>query len=387
MTTTEITQTTAAPATVADMFPVDESDLQEFTLQAQNTASALAEVDPSSPAFADAVDRVREIGRDEVSQSSAALEELLGRRVIPDSGNTPAIDSATAQLDDLRDAVVDLDPSGSPSTFRGRLSKAISKLPGGKGLRKAIAGYESAGAQINHIAEALKASRKTLADDTDLAKVEMRRLWDDLSELGAQDAKFTALVQAVQDKVAELRKDGNTAQADALESEALTAMNIRRQDVSTHAAVVLNAYMTLKVLTETGKKLSDSVYYAENTSLTALRLVSASDIVSGAQEAVANQVDSVREVTGQLMVKSAQQNAERSARAHEQATRTAVGIDELKKSFQTTYGAIEQATKSGIEANTKIQSQLDDLNSGLAELRDRGFNAETGAPKKGALTR
>lgn len=373
---TDLTTTTDAPAastTVADMFPVAADTQREFATQSSTTARALAAVDPASPDFQTAVDEIRSIGRDEVSSSSKALDELLGRRVIPESGNTPAIDVATAQLDDLRDAVVDLDPSGAPKTFRGKLSRAVSKMPGGQKFRKMVAGYESAGAQIKHIAEALKSSRETLTKDADLAHVEMQRLWGDLEVLGAHDAKFRALRGAVEGQIAVIRESGNERGADALESQALVAIGQRQQDVATHAAVVMNAYMTLKVLTDTGKKLSDSVYYAENTSLTALRLVSASDVVAGAQGAVADQVDAVRDMTGKLLVDSSHRLAAQTKRVNEQSHKTAVAVDSLKEAFRVTYGAIEDATKSGIEANKKIQAQLDDLNTGLAEYRDKGF--------------
>lgn len=372
---TEITTETQAPTTVADMFPVPAAERRTFTDMAVKTATALASVDVASPSFQTAIDEIREIGRDEVSSSSAALDELLGRRIIPESGNTPAIDLATAKLDDLRDAVVDLDPSGSPSTIRGKFSRAVSKLPAGKKLRKMISGYESPGTQIKHIAEALKSSRETLSKDSDLAQVEMVRMWDDLAVLGAQDAKFAELRKALLAEIETMRSAGSDREADALEGQALVAIGQRQQDVATHAAVVLNAYLTLKVLTDTGKKLSDNVYYAENTSLTALRLVAAGDVVAGAQGAVADQVDAVRDLTGKLMVESAERLAGQTARVNEQSHKTAVAIDDLQKSFKITYGAIEDAAKAGVEANSKIQKQLDELNSGLADYRDKGFSA------------
>lgn len=375
MTASELTTTETATTavSVADMFPATAGERAEYTQQAELVTRALSEVDPASPEFESALDQIREIGREEVSKSSEALDELLGRRIIPEEGDSPAISGAGAQLDDLRDAVVDLDPSGTPRTFRGKLSRSVSKMPGGKKLRKMISGYESAGTQIKHIADALKASRETLAKDGDLARVEMQRLWDDLDTLGRQDAKFTALSERLGNRSQELRRAGDDRAADALESQALTAVNLRRQDVATHAGVVMNAYMTLKVLTDTGKKLSDNIYYAENTSLTALRLVAASGVVAGAQGAAAKQVDAVRDVTGDLMVKGAQQLARQTKHINEQATKTAVGVDKIRESFQITYGAIEDATKAGMEANAKIQKQIEELNHGLADFRGKGF--------------
>ena len=83
----------------------------------------------------EALDRIRNVGRDVVEESSFEMDSLRDRKVIPDSGQSPAIEDANVGLARIRDAVVDLDPSGTPSTLRGRLSRAVSKLPGGAGLR------------------------------------------------------------------------------------------------------------------------------------------------------------------------------------------------------------------------------------------------------------
>lgn len=374
--TRDDTLTADTAVSVADMFAVDSLKRDALAKDADATAQTLAQVDPASPDFEDVIDHIREVGRDEVSQSSDALEELLSRRVIPDSGNTPAIDSANAQLGDLRDAVVDLDPTGTPRTMRGKFNRALSGLPGGKGLRKMLSGYESAGTQIKGIAKALDDTSDTLNNDITLARTEMHRLWDDLAVLGEQDATFGELDRAMRRTADELRAKGDQRRADALEGQALVAVGMRRQDVATHAAVVLNAYMTLKVLTDTGKKLAEGVYYAKNTSLTALRLVSAGDVVAGAQGAAADQLEATREMTGALMEKSSEKLAQQTIRVNEQAHKTAVGVDKIQKSFQNTYGAIETATKAGIEANAKIQEQIDALNRGLAEFRGKTIDQQ-----------
>ena len=370
--------------TVADMFPADDQTLHNYREEAQQVAERFTSLDPASPQFSDAVDQIREIGREEVSQTSDALEELLSRRVIPEQGDTPAITAANAELDSLRDAVVDLDPNGqAPRTFRGKLNRALNALPGGQKVRELFSGRESAGSKINDIAQALDDSRETLDQDIQLATVEMNRLWGDLEALGSQDARFTALADALQNTINQHRQEGRERQADALEGQALTALNARRQDVATHAGVVLNAYMTLKVLTETGKKLADSVYYARNTSITALHLVSAGDVIKGAQSSVANQVDMVRDVTSDLLVQSSKNLEQHTKRVNEQASKTSVNVDKLTEAFETTYGAIDAATRDGVEANQRIQAQLDQLNNGLAQVRLNDEVADSGRGKEG----
>src|SRR5699024_10584043 len=123
---------------------VDPSRAKALHRQALAIVSPALTADPTSPDFHEALDRIRNVGRDVVEESSVEMDSLRDRKVIPDSGQSPAIEDADVGLALIRDAVVDLDPRGTPSTLRGRLSRAVSKLPGGAGLRAFAARQESA---------------------------------------------------------------------------------------------------------------------------------------------------------------------------------------------------------------------------------------------------
>lgn len=362
-------------ATVADMFPVTQSERRQYVKLAHKAVAKLVTLDPESPEFDAELAQIREIGRDEVTQSSEALESLLSRNMIPLDGRLDSFDAPNAGLESLRTAVENLDPSGKPRSLKTRLYRHLSRTEFGRDLFDTIfPSYGTPADQIRGIAEALKSSRETLTADLDLAKVEMQRLWDDLAALGALDAQFQELNSALSDKVRELRPGNSSSRhADALESRALVAVNTRQQDVATHAAVILNSYMTLRVLTETGTQLAENVYYAENTSLNALRLVAASDVIANAQQAVASQVDSVRNVTSEMLVKSASKLRDHSENVNDQARHASVQTEKLADALRTTYAAIETATKSGATANIQIREQVEKLNSTLGEYKDKGF--------------
>lgn len=374
MSSTDIDTTTdGATTTVASMFPPKPGQLEKARADAEKIAAKIVSQDPASPAFESALEQIREIGREEVGKSSKAMDELLSRKSFPRDGHLESIDATTSQLADLRDVVVDLDPTGTPATFKGRLVRATRKLPGGQALRKFLTGYGTPGSQIRDIQKTLKHTRETLDGDVKLAAIERKSIWTDLERLGSQDARFSTLADAIRSEAGRLRDAGDNAQADAIESKALVAVQTRQQDVAVHAAVIMNTYQSLGVLAGTGRELVDAVRRTETTTLTALKTVGMTDAIVDGQKAAGKQVDAMRDVTSNLVVKSSEKLAEHTLEVAENATRTAVDIDAVKTAFRNVYEAQQHADAKRLEASQKLDAQIQSLNESLSEFRGRGF--------------
>lgn len=346
---------------------VDPSRAKALHRQALAIVSPALTADPTSPDFHEALDGIRNVGRDVVEESSVEMDSLRDRKVIPDSGQSPAVEDANAGLARIRDAVVDLDPSGTPSTLRGRLSRAVSKLPGGAGLRAFAARQESAGKQVEDIAEALDSSLSFLRKDETAILAGARRLWDLAAVLVEQDRLFADMEKVTLDNIEAKRAAGQNDLADAIEGKVLRSVRSRQQDILVHAAAVKQFYLTLTTLRDTSVTVSDAVTNARYTSLQVMRMVAGGEAIARSQAAALDQSEWVTRTTGDLLRRSAENLESHVDRVGEMSSKAAVSTEDLRAAFESTHRTIAKSIESGKAAADQLEAQVIALRETLSE--------------------
>ncbi len=358
--TTDSQQLTVFDAADIDVVPVD-ADIDTAVLETESTriVAALMALDP-------AAQDDRQTGLDTVSGLAMDLQQQSARQL--DLLNAPVhriIDEGEAggrvgmSLADLKVAVERVDPRRfdfEPGWF----SRMLGYLPFiGTPLKRYLTRYESTRTVIDAIVRSLDLGREQLKRDNVVLADDQKAMRDATGRL----AKAVQLGQLIDSKL--------TGEADALESgseqhrflseDVLFPLRQRVIDLQQQLAVNQQGILATELISRNNRELVRGVDRAINVTARALKVAATVSIALADQKAVINKVNSVNEVTSDLIAGTAEQLKNQGSEIQKQAASAMLDINALKSAFADLDVAIDDVASFRSEALPKMAASVAEL--------------------------
>jgi uncharacterized protein YaaN involved in tellurite resistance len=370
-----VLQAPEAPALVQPddapgMVPVPTERQQEINQQAAAFIADVAKLDSRSPDFAQRVDGISKLGRDEMLESGNFSSRMLERSSTSLAGAKRSGNSAQAQvastLGELRTTVEDLAPTDAHLSV-GR--KILGFIPGGNKLAKYFQRYESAQSQLDAIIKSLMAGQDQLLKDNAALANEKVQLWDNMQKLSEYSVFAQAIDNACVAKIDESRAQGRLDDAQKLESDVLFPVRQRRQDILTQLAVSVQGYLAMDLIRKNNTELVKGVDRARTTTIAALRTAVVVAEALANQKMVLDQIDAINTTTNNMILKTSEMLKDQTARIHQQAASSGVSVETLQKAFDNVFQTMDAIDTFRSQAAKNMEGTVHALEAGLEKAK------------------
>jgi len=323
-----------------------------------------------APDFAQRVDGISKLGRDEMLESGNFSSRMLERSSTSVAGAKRSGNSAQAAvastLGELRSTVEDLAPTDEHLSV-GR--KILGFIPGGNKLAKYFQRYESAQQQLDAIIKSLMAGQDQLLKDNAALANEKVQLWDNMQKLSEYAVFAQAIDNACVAKIDESRNQGRLDDAQKLESDVLFPVRQRRQDILTQLAVSVQGYLAMDLIRKNNTELVKGVDRARTTTIAALRTAVIVAEALANQKMVLDQIDAINTTTNNMILKTSEMLKDQTARIHQQAASSGVSVETLQKAFDNVFQTMDAIDTFRSQAAKNMEGTVHALEAGLEKAR------------------
>lgn len=344
----------------------------ELEQRARAWIAELAASDPDSDAFRRKIVGFSRLGDKEMRESSEASRQMLNRPTASlaaargkKSARTDPQYGVLATLQQLRSTVSDFDPQHLAGRYR-----ALSRMPGGRRLRRYIERFESAQRQLDSMVAALDHGEESLRRDNAAIAEERASLWKTTQRLNEYVLLAGALDRATVELAAELRLT-DPGRAKALEDEALFPIRQRRQDLTTQIAVSVQAYLALDVIAKNNVQLIKGVERAKTTTVSALRTAVVVAQALDNQRMVIDQLGALHQSTNTLIGRTGDALRDQTEQIQREQTTSAVDVQALQRAFDNVFATMDSIEDYRGRAIDSMASTVDALENQVA--RSRGY--------------
>lgn len=359
----------------------------ELEQRARAWIAELAAADPESDAFRRKIVGFSRLGDKEIRESSEASRQMLSRPTASlaaargkKSARTDPQYGVLRTLQELRSTVADFDPQHLAGRYR-----TLSRMPGGRRLRRYIERFESAQRQLDALVAALDHGEESLRRDNAAIAGERAALWKTTERLNEYVLLAGALDRATVEHAAQLRLT-DPVRAKALEDEALFPIRQRRQDLTTQIAVSVQAYLALDVIAKNNVQLITGVERAKTTTVSALRTAVVVAQALDNQRMVIDQLGALHQSTNTLIGRTGDALRDQTEQIQREQTTTAVDVQALQRAFDNVFATMDSIEDYRGRAIDSMASTVDALENQVARSRgyvERSRGDATPPPSKG----
>lgn len=374
------------PEKVGGMILVDAAAQEKHAATAKSFLDDLMSTPLQSPNFQTKLAQLIRLGEGTMQQASAASNRMLKRpaAALAATGADPA--SRTGKtLVELRQIVTELDPKRHDLTGTKRI---LRFLPGGSAIQRYFIKYESAQAQLNAITKALKGGQDELRQDNAAIQTERDALWAAMGQLANYAVLASHLGDGLEQRILDLRNEGKTDDAAALEADALFYVRQRHQDLLTQMAVSIQGYLALDVVKKNNSELIKGVDRALGTTLAALRVAVIVAQALAQQKIVLAQIDALNSTTADMIVSTSELLRSQGTAIHQSASKATIDPAKLQQAFDNVFQAMDEVDRYKAEAAQSMKQTVQVLQGQVSRAqlqleRSHSSDAATVHPTKG----
>lgn len=319
-------------------------------------------------AKATAVQSVETMGL-RIQQEASRRSQMLKQPIAVLARNSEDGGPVAKSLLDLRDQVEDLDPNRYDFSMSG-LRRLLGSIPGiGSPIRRYFSKFQSSGAVIDNIVEALEKGGEQLKRDN-ITLADDQKHFRELAVKLAQAVVFAQLVDAkLTEKLAEiLKEDPRYA---FIEQELLFPLRQRIMDLQQQQAVAQQSVLTVEVIIRNNKELMRGVQRALNVTVNALSTAVTLALALENQRITLDKVSKVNAVTNDLIAGTAKKLRTQGVEIHKQAASAMLDMEILKKAFQDITAALDDIEKFRSDALPAMQHAITDMDAANKENAER----------------
>ena len=380
--TTEVT--VHQPEKVGGMVLVSAEAQAEHAETARDLLDDLLAAPLHSPEFQSRLAHLTQLGEGTMQQAGESANRMLRRPAAALSGDGTDPSARTGRtLAELRQIVTELDPKRHDLTG---VKRTFRILPGGNRVQRYFQRYEGAQEQLNAITKALRGGQDELRRDNAAIQTERDALWQALGGLADAAVLARHLADGLEQRIADLRADGRTDDAAALESDALFAVRRRHQDLMTQMAVAVQGYLALDVVKKNNLELIKGVDRALDTTMAALRVAVIASQALGQQRIVLAQVDALNATTSDMILGTSELLRSQGAAIQQQASQATVDPVKLQEAFDNVFGALDEIDRYKAEAARTMKQTATVLEGQVSRARlhlDRSRSSDGAAADPG----
>ncbi|MCG2841936.1 toxic anion resistance protein [Sandaracinobacter sp. RS1-74] len=370
-----------APEAAAGLVPLSEGVKSELETRVDGFIAALVAQDANSPEFGKQVDRLANLGQQQIAEAAGQSNRFLDRPVRAMEKEN----GIGADLSQLRRTVEDLDPSkrGSLTTRK----KIFGVIPWGDKARDYFDSYKSAQGHISTILKSLSNGKDELLRDNAAIDTERKALWESMGKL-EQMIHMSKLLDGKLEAAAIELDTADPMKAKAIRETALFYTRQRTTDLLTQMAVSVQGYLALDLVKKNNVELLKGVDRASTTTVSALRTaVTVAQALTG-QKLVLDQITALNTTTANVIEATGVMLRTQTGEIHKQAASSTIPIETLKSAFQNIYQTMDSIDQFKAQALESMKSTVNVLSEevekskgyiaraeGMAQIEGRGPQA------------
>jgi len=358
-----------APEAAAGLVPLSDTQKTELEKRVDGFIAALIAQDANSPEFGKQVDRLANLGQQQIAEAAGQSNRFLDRPVrAMDEDN-----GIGADLTELRRTVEDLDPSKRGSLTSRR--KIFGMIPWGDRARDYFDSYKSAQGHIRTILQSLDNGREELLRDNAAIDTERKALWESMGRL-EQMIHMSKLLDARLEAAAVEHDTADPAKARAIRETALFYTRQRSTDLLTQMAVSVQGYLALDLVKKNNIELLKGVDRASTTTVAALRTaVTVAQALTG-QKLVLDQITALNTTTANVIEATGEMLRVQTAEIHKQAASATIPVETLKQAFQNIYQTMDSIDQFKLQALESMKTTVTTLSSEVEKSKGYIARAE-----------
>lgn len=216
-------------------------------------------------------------------------------------------------------------------------------------------------AQLDAITKALKGGQDELRQDNAAIQTERDALWASMGQLANYAVLARHLGDGLEQHIADLRVQGKTDDATALESDALFYVRQRHQDLMTQMAVSIQGYLALDVVKKNNSELIKGVDRALDTTLSALRVAVIVAQALAQQKIVLAQIDALNSTTADMITSTSELLKSQGTAIHKNAAKATIDPSKLQQAFDNVFQAMDEIDRYKTEAAQSMKQTVEVL--------------------------
>lgn len=367
---------------------IEKDVIESLDKQVETLLNGIADAKVDSKELKDIENALSKIGDHEIDKSSQISNKMLQRPLRAmrqnDSSNSKSIANSMKQL---RMKVTDLDPKRKGNLL-GR--KKIFGIPVPFGIGNKISSYmqdfKNSESQINEIIQSLMNGKDELLEDNAIIEVERQNLFALMQRL-EQYAYIAKKLDGEVTKYIESLSSEDSNKISIVRQDILFPLRQKSMDIYQHLAVCMQGYMALQVVKKNNDELIRGVDRATKTTVSALRTAVLVSEALGTQKLVLQQVQTVNDVTNELIKNNADMLGQQGNEIQQNAAKTNIDIQNLNEAFTKIFKAMDAIDNYREQALPNMKKTVDMLENSVSEAKkylDRNRNAKVETNKEEA---
>lgn len=250
----------------------------------------------------------------------------------------------------LRNVLEEIQPTDNDFMPR----KILGVIPFGSNVVKWTKRFESNEQNLQSILKSLDTGRTELDVQNNKLKLQMDGIKNDMAILRDSQVLLNQLDVDLQKQISDLKSAGNVDKAKELETTALFKVRQRRADVAQQIVVSLQAYGVNQIIVNNNALLQDNIERTKSTTVSALVTSIQTQQALGYQRKVVDGINSMNELTNDLILKNSQTLSENSSMINEQAMTSAIDPKVLEESFKNIFRTLDESDIARQRANDRL---------------------------------
>ena len=358
----------AIPAEEADtMIKLNEVTTSLLDQKVSDFIDGVLGAPVQSEEFQSKVMAVHNLGNDEIRAASNVSNRFLEKPL--NALNEVALDSkskVSKTLVDLRRTVEDLDPSKQGDLFAPK--RLFGIIPMGNKVRDYFLKYQSSQSHINKILESLYNGQDELRMDNATIEQEKVNLWETMEKLEQYIYLAKRIDTALEAKISQIERS-DAEKARVVKEEMLFYIRQKVQDLQTQLAVSIQGYLALDLVRKNNLELIKGVDRASTTTVSALRTAVMVSQGLANQKLVLDQINALNKTTANMIESTSEMLKKQTTGVYEQASSASVSVEQLQKSFNNIYSAMDSISEYKMAALQSMKQTVDTLDSEITKAK------------------
>ncbi len=356
-----------APESAAGKVPLKPEEVAALDGQVQAFISQVTSHDSHDAVFKEAVERIHNMGNKEITAAANMSNRMLDRPVQSLNNGLISSDAGIGKsLVDLRHQVEDLDPSRQGDIFSVR--KILGLIPFGNRITNYFDRYKSAQSHLNAIVDSLKRGKDELVMDNAAIEQEKTQLWDLMGRI----EKYVLIGKKLDEQLTLKLVEFDTTDPDKariVREEMLFYIRQKCTDLLVQQSVNVQGYLAFDIIRKSNLELIKGVDRATTTTISALRVAIIVAQALNNQKLVLDQITALNTTTGNIIESTSKMLRDQSAEIYEQAATSTIKIEQLQKSFENIYQALDTIDSFKLKALDSMKTTVDTLTTTIEKSK------------------